>query len=121
MFACVLGVTRILYAVSVVVAVIAVESVTLGVSLPGFATDPYTVAPALSVISTRLSPPDVPAARVTVTAVMESVPLAVWNAKVSAMVAAPPGARFALLGSVPVASVVTFGVTGDPVGVAPVA
>ena len=72
-------------------------------------------------ISTRLSPPEVPAARVTVTAVMESVPLAVWNAKVSAMVAAPPGARDELLGSMLVLSVVRFGVTGDPVGVAPVA
>ena len=83
--------------------------------------DPYTVDPALSVISTRLNPPDVPAARLTVAAVIVSVPLAVWNVNASAIVAAPPGASVALDGSVPVASVVALGVTGDPVGVAPVA
>ena len=98
-----------------------VDSVSAGVSLPGFVTDPYTVEPALSVISTRLSPPDVPAASVTVIAVIVSVPLAVWNVNASAIVAAPPGARLAFDGSVPVANVVMFGVTGDPVGVAPVA
>ena len=110
-----------MYVVSVVVAVMLVDSVIAGVSLPGFATDPYTVAPVVSVISTRLSPADVPVAKVTVTAVIVSVPLPVWNVNASTMVAAPPGARLALLGSVPVASVVTFGDTGDPVGVAPVA
>ena len=90
-------------------------------SLPGFVTDPYTVLPALSVISARLSPADVPLASVTVTAVIVSVPLPVWNVNASAMVAAPPGASDALEGSLPVASVVTLGDTGEPLGVAPVA
>ena len=66
-----------MYVVRVVVAVMVVVSVIEGVSLPGLLTDPYTVAPVVSVISTRLSPPDVPAASVTVTAVTVSVPLPV--------------------------------------------
>ena len=56
-----------------------------------------------------------------VTAVMASVPLLVWKVNASAGVAAPPGAMVALGGSVPLPSVVTFGVTGEPVGTAPVA
>ena len=83
-----------------------VDSVIAGVSLPGLTTDPYTVEPAVSVISTRLNPPDVPDASETVTVVMLSVLLAVWKVKASAMVAAPPGARVVLPGSVPFPSVV---------------
>ena len=51
--------------VAVVVAVIFVVSEMVGVSLDGFVADPYTVLPALSVISTRLKPADtlVPSAR----------------------------------------------------------
>src|SRR6185295_4010925 len=115
------GVTRILYCVAVVVAVIFVDRAIAGVSLAGFATDPWTTVPASLVISTKLNPPDVPAARVTLTAVIVSVPLTVANVNASAIVAAPPGAREALPGSVPLASVVTFGVTGEPVGTTPVA
>ena len=60
-------------------------------------------------------------ASVTVTAVIVSVPLPVWNVNASAIVAAPEGAIVTLPGSVPVASVVTFGVIGEPVGTTPVA
>ena len=110
-----------MYVVAVVVAVMFIVSVIAGVSEPGFATVPYTVDPALSVISTKLRPPDVPVASVTVTAVIVSVPLPVWNVNASAIVADALGAIVALLGSVPVANVVTFGVTGEPVGTTPVA
>src|SRR5580765_6973593 len=106
MAAWLLGVTRILYWVAVVVAEMLVVSVMAGVSEAGLLTEPWTTVPASLVISTRLSPAEVPAASVTVTA----VPLAVWTANASAMVAAPPGARLALPGSVPVASVVTLSV-----------
>ncbi len=100
--------TRILYWVAVVVAVMFVVSAIAGVSLAGLATEPYTTVPASLVISTRLRPPEVPAARVTVAAVMTSVPTPVWNVNASAMVAAPPGAILAFAGSVPLASVVTL-------------
>ena len=79
------------------------------------------MVPATSVISTRDTAADVPDARVTVMAVMASVPLAVWKANASAIVAAPPGAIVALLTGVPSPSVVTVGVTGEPVGTTPVA
>ena len=77
--------------------------------------------PAASVISTRETPADVPDARLTVTAVMVSVPLPVWKVNASAIVAAPPGLMVALPGSAPLPSVVTFGVTGEPTGTTPVA
>src|SRR3989304_5865390 len=93
MLACVLGVILILYWGAVVVTGIGVVRVIEGVSVAGFATDPYTVLPASSVISTKLRPPDVPAASVTVTAVTESVPALVANVKASAIVADPPGGR----------------------------
>ena len=110
-----------MYVVAVVVAVMVDEKVIAGVSLPGFVADPYTVDPAVSVISTRLKPADVPVASVTVTAVIVSVPLDVWSVKASAIVATPLGASVAFEGSVPVAKVVRLGVTGEPVGTTPVA
>src|SRR5580765_649753 len=121
MAAWLLGVTRILYWVAVVVAEMLVVSVMAGVSEAGLLTEPWTTVPASLVISTRLRPAEVPAASVTVTAVMASVPLLVWTVNASAMVAAPPGARLTLPGSVPVASVVVgaAGVAGDPVGTTP--
>ena len=57
----------------------------------------------------------------TVIAVMVSVPLPVWKVNASAIVADAPGASVVFDGSVPVASVVTSGVTGEPVGTTPVA
>ena len=54
-------------------------------------------------------------------AVMVSVPLPVWKANASAIVAGPPGAIVALLTGVPSPSVVTVGVVGEPVGRTPVA
>ena len=106
MFVWLFGVTRTLYCVAVVVAVMLVVRAMAGVSLAGLLTDPCTTVPASLVISTRLNPPDVPAASVTVTVVIVSVPTLVWNVNASAMVAAPPGARLALPGSVPLPSVV---------------
>ncbi len=76
------------------------------VSLAGSAADPYTVRPSLLVISTRLIPPEVLAASVTVAAVTVSVPLSVWSVKVSSSVATAPGAIGALAGLVPSAIVV---------------
>ena len=119
--ACDFGVTRILYVVAVVVAVMFDDSEIAGVSLAGFEDDPYAVAPVLSVISTRPTPADAPVPNDTVIAVIVSVPIAVWNVKASAIVAAPPGASVTFDGSVPVASVVSGSVTGEPVGVTPVA
>ena len=77
--------------------------------------------PASLVISTSETPADVPGASVTVTAVIASVPPPVWKVNASAIVAAPPGAMVALAGSMPLPSVVRFGVTGEPVGTAPIA
>ena len=77
--------------------------------------------PASLVISMSETPARVPGAIVTVTAVIASVPLPVWKVNASAIVAAPPGAMVALAGSVPLPSVVTFGVTGEPVGTTPIA
>ena len=108
MLAWLFGVIRILYWVSVVVALIGVVSVIAGASLPGFATEPYTVDPALSVISTRLNPPEVPAASATVIAVTDSAPESVMKVKESLMVADPPGARLELPGSVPLPRVFVF-------------
>ena len=61
-------------------------------------------------ISTSERLADVPVASVTVTAVIVSVPLLVWNVNASAMVAAPPGASVVLPGSVPLPNV-TIGAT----------
>src|SRR6185295_14101762 len=105
MLAWLFGVIRILYCVDDVVEVMLVERLTEGVSLPGFEEEPWTVEPASFVISTRLRPPEVPEASVTVIAVIVSVPLAVWNVKASTIVAAPPGARLASARSPPMPSV----------------
>jgi hypothetical protein len=69
------GVILTLYSVKVVVAVMFVLKLISGVSVAGFVTEPYTVPPPAFVISTRLNPPDVPAAKLTVTAVTVSSPL----------------------------------------------
>jgi hypothetical protein len=50
----------------------------------------------------------VPAASLTVTAVIVSVPPSVWNVNAPAIVAALPGAIVVLAGSAPVPSVVIF-------------
>src|SRR5712691_6897316 len=105
MFAWVLGVIRRLNVVVLVVTgrLIPVTDTT---SDAGLVADPYTVDPPLFVISTRLSPAEVPAASVTVAAVTVSLPLLVTSVKASTMVAAPPGAREAFEGSVVSPSVV---------------
>src|SRR3972149_1794226 len=106
MLACVLGVILILYWVAVVVTGIGVVRVIDGVSVAGFATDPYTVLPASLVISTKLRPPDVPAASVTITAVTESDPELVQRVNAPEIVAGPLGAIVVLAGSVPLPMVV---------------
>ena len=50
---------------------------------------------------------------------MLSVPLPVWKANASVIVAAAPGAIVASLTGVPSPSVVTVGVTGEPAGTIP--
>jgi len=93
-----------------VVSTIFVVKLIDGVSVAGFATDPYTVVPALSVISTKLRAPDVPAASVTVTAVTSGeAPGFILNEKKSTYVAAPPGAIVTLAGSETLARVVVGG------------
>ena len=52
---------------------------------------PYTVEPRYVVISTRLRPADTLVPSDSVTAVIVSVPVPVWNVNASAIVAAPPG------------------------------
>src|SRR5712691_9435475 len=106
MFAWVLGVIRTLNVVVLVVTgrLIPVTDTT---SDAGLVTDPYTVDPPLFVISTRLSPAEVPAASVTVAAVTVSVPLLVTSVKASTLVAAPSGARVVFPGLVPSPIVVT--------------
>ena len=78
--------------------------VILGVRSAG-ATEPYIVKPSLLVIETvamLLNPP----IKVTVAAVTASGPELVCRVKVSRSVMAPPGARVALPGSVPLPTVV---------------
>ena len=92
------------------------------VSLAGLETaEKYRTAPLSEVILTSLKPAWVPAAKVTVKAVMLSVPETVCTVKASKSVIADSGATVLLPGSVPSPKVVTFGVTGDPVGTTPVA
>src|SRR3569832_2060384 len=105
----VLGVMRILYVVVVVVAVkVLVLSVMVGVLVAGLVTEPYTVVPALLVISILLMPTSVPVARVTVTLETLSLLPSVTKVKASAMVAAPDGARVVPAGSLPLPSVVVL-------------
>ena len=117
MLACVFGRHANRYGVALVVAVMLVDSVTVGVSLDGLVTEPRTAAPTEpSVISTRLTP------------TANTCPERDRN-RGNGVRAAPRlerervghGRRCArgqrgIEGSVPVASVVTFGVTGEPVG-----
>src|SRR5712691_10859754 len=109
MFAWVLGVIRTLNVVVLVVTGRLIP-VTDSTSDAGLVTDPYTVPPPLFVISTRLSPAEVPAASVTVAAVTVSLPLSVTSVKASTLVAAPPGARVVFPGLVPSPIVVVLGI-----------
>ena len=90
------------------------------VAIPvGLVVEPYTVEPDASVIST-LEVEDA-YERLMTMAVMTSVPPSVCNVNESVVVAPVPGPTVNDVGSVPdVMVVVTFGVTGDPVGVSPV-
>src|SRR2546422_9759528 len=104
MFAWVLGVIRTLNVLMLVKTgrLIPVKDTT---SDAGLVTEPYVVDPLLLVISTRLSPAEVPAASVTVAAVIVSLTLPT-SVKASTLVAAPPGARVTFEGLVVSPSVV---------------
>src|SRR5712691_1474433 len=111
MFAWVLGVIRRLNVLVLVVTerLIPVKDTT---SDAGLVTEPYTVPPLLFVISTRLSPAEVPAASVTVAAVTVSLTLPT-SVKASTLVAAPPGARVTFEGLVASPSVVVLAGVAD--------
>jgi hypothetical protein len=85
----------------------------VGVSVVGLVVEPYTIVPALLVISTSDVEVAVLEANTKVIDWITSVPESVWNVKVSDVVAVVPGRIVEDAVSVPVVNVVTlFGVTG---------